>query len=183
MKALLVIDMQNDFITGPLGTKETQRILPRVVEKVRAFDGRVFTTMDTHNASYLSTQEGRLLPVEHCLEGSEGWKIPEELFQALLEKDAEPEKKRGFGAVRTVMKLMAWQAGAPKISEVVLVGVCTDICVLSTAILAKSHMPEVKITVDASCCAGTSPEAHETALKAMRQCQIQIENWESDGSF
>lgn len=180
MKALIVIDMQNDFITGPLGTEEAQQILPRVIEKVRAFDGQVWCTMDTHDKSYLSTQEGKRLPVMHCIENTEGWEIPEEMFSALLEKKAYPEKKRTFGAVRTVLRLMARPKNLEKLTEIVLVGVCTDICVISTAMLAKSHMPEVKITVDASCCAGTSPEAHETALKAMRQCQIDIVNWDGD---
>lgn len=182
MKCLVVIDMQNDFITGTLGTKEAQNILPKVINKVKSFDGKIFATMDTHDGDYLNTQEGINLPIKHCIEGSKGWMIPNELLEVLPKKSKSPIRKNTFGSRFLGINLFKlyeenlFEQGEI-IDEIILIGLCTDICIISNAILLKTFLPDVKITVDASCCAGTSPEAHENALKAMKQCQINVENW------
>ncbi len=179
MKLLVVIDMQNDFITGSLGTKEAQEILPRVVQKVKDFDGCVFYTQDSHHSDYLKTQEGKLLTTLHCIYGTNGWEIPNKLEVAIRPKANHKIIKDTFGSEYlpyTIRKL--WRLDGE--DEIELCGVCTDICVISNALLLKTFFPEVKISVDASCCAGTTPEAHETALKAMKQCQIYIENVNED---
>ena len=185
MKVLVVVDMQNDFIDGTLGTPEAQAIVPKVVKKIEEFDGVILHTMDTHYEDYLDTQEGKLLPVKHCLSGTEGWEMPP------LIEDAIRYKSRESGYVQSFLKEtfgsvdLAWYLqndGLPQIeddtSEIVLIGLCTDICVISNALLLKAFLPEVKITVDASCCAGVTPESHKNALEAMKMCQINIENEE-----
>lgn len=179
MKVLVVIDMQNDFITGPLGTKEAKEILPRVIQKVKDFDGGVFYTQDSHNKSYLETQEGRFLPIPHCIYGSDGWKIPCELEDAIRPKMNRNIQKTTFGSEALAYNIRElWLMSVA--DEVELCGVCTDICVISNALLLKAFLPEIKITVDASCCAGTTPKAHEMALNVMKQCQIYIRNLSED---
>ena len=170
MKILVVIDMQNDFIDGALGTKEAQAIVPKVAEKIKNFDGKVFYTRDTHDEKYLETQEGKNLPVPHCIRGTEGWQIRKEL-DALRKTD--PIDKETFGSTDLAADLLALHEDE-EIGSITLVGLCTDICVISNALLAKAALPEVPITVDASCCAGVTPESHENALKAMEICQIDI---------
>ena len=157
MKVLVVVDMQNDFIDGTLGTPEAQAIVPKVVKKIEAFDGEVLWTQDTHSDDYLETQEGRLLPVKHCISASNGWQIHSSVKAAIQSKHPADDQLNGF-------------------EKKTFVGLCTDICVISNALLLKAFMPEVKITVDASCCAGVTPESHKTALSAMKMCQINIEN-------
>lgn len=185
MKCLVVVDMQNDFITGPLGTSEAQIILPKVINKVKSFNGIVFATADTHDSLYPITQEGKNLPIKHCVEGSNGWMMPKELIEILPKSAKPPIRKNTFGSrilgfnIFHLYEEFLFENGEP-IDEVILVGLCTDICIISNALLLKAYVPDIKITVDASCCAGTSPEAHEIALKAMQQCQINIENWEGD---
>lgn len=182
MKCLVVIDMQNDFITGLLGTKEAQDILPKVISKVKSFTGTIFATVDTHDGCYLYTQEGKNLPIKHCIEGSNGWMIPEELFSVLPKSAKPPIRKNAFGSRvlgATLFRLYEeylFEQGEI-VDEIILVGLCTDICIISNALLIKTYLPDIKITVDASCCAGTTPEAHATALKAMQQCQVNIINW------
>lgn len=166
---LIVVDMQNDFVDGALGTPEAQAIVPRVAEKVRQFEGRVIFTQDTHDDQYLETQEGRLLPVEHCIRGTHGWDIIDQLDS---ENDVTIEKDT-FGAKELVDVLMDAHNETP-ITSITLVGLCTDICVISNALLIKAYLPEVPILVDATCCAGVTPESHENALKAMEVCQIDI---------
>ncbi len=169
MKVLIVVDMQNDFIDGSLGTKEAEAIVGNVEKKIREWDGLVVATRDTHSPKYLETQEGRNLPVEHCIEGTVGWEINPTIQAALDEKHAQVVNKPTFGSVALAMMLM--QCG---VTEIQLVGLCTDICVVSNALLLKANMPEVPISVDASCCAGVTPEKHAAALETMKSCQINI---------
>lgn len=180
MKVLVIVDMQNDFIDGALGTKEAQAILPKVIEKVKGFDGEIVLTMDTHNKGYLKTQEGKFLPVEHCVKKTSGWCVPDALFNVLSDNEAWSStfEKKTFGSVELGEYLRVKNKTSCYIDEIVLVGLCTDICVISNALLIKAFLPEVKITVDAACCAGVTPDSHENALRAMRMCQVNIENWE-----
>ncbi len=173
MNFLIVVDMQNDFIDGVLGTKEAVAILPAVKEKIKNFNGRVLFTRDTHESDYLSTQEGQNLPVEHCMRDTYGWQINAELDA--LRKE-EPIDKPVFGSVALGQLLKAYDTYEEKIESITLVGVCTDICVISNAMLIKSFLPETPIFVDAACCAGVTPESHERALDAMAVCQIKVLN-------
>ena len=167
MKYLIVVDMQKDFIDGALGTKEAQAIVPNVRKKIEEFDGEVIFTRDTHQKNYLSTQEGRKLPVEHCIEGTAGWEIDESL-QPLCK--GLVVNKPTFGSMELAEEI--WERGDAQ--EITLVGLCTDICVISNAMLLKAAMPEVPIIVDRACCAGVTPQSHENALEAMKMCQITI---------
>lgn len=171
MKILVVVDMQKDFIDGALGTKEAQAIVPKVVQKIREFDGMVVATRDTHQSDYLTTQEGRNLPVEHCIEGTDGWQIHPEVAALITE---EPVNKPAFGSVELGERLRQF-GEREKIESITLIGLCTDICVISNAMILKAALPEVPVIVDAECCAGVSPESHLRALEAMKVCQIQIE--------
>ena len=173
MKYLIVVDMQNDFITGSLGTKEAQEILPKVIEKVKNFDGTVIYTKDAHQTDYLTTQEGRNLPVEHCIEGTWGWMLPEELEE--LSKGHKVFNKPAFGSVELAAYL-AKENVENSIGEIELCGLCTDICVISNALVIKASLPEVPVAVDASCCAGVTPESHLNALSAMKMCQVSVKN-------
>lgn len=184
MKVLVVVDMQKDFVDGSLGTKEAVAIIPNVVKKINGFDGIYAVTHDTHYDDYLDTQEGHLLPVVHCSHMSDGWKLHEDVFQAIDAKATEEGRgaevflKGTFGSTELADWLAQMNKGNP-IEEIVLIGLCTDVCVISNAMLIKAFLPEVKITVDASCCAGVTPESHANALAAMKMCQINIENWEA----
>lgn len=173
MKILVVVDMQNDFIDGALGTPEAQKIVPAVAEKIRNWSGEVYATQDTHQADYLTTQEGRNLPVPHCVEGTPGWEIAPAVREAMT--DFTCLTKPAFGS-RSLAETLAVVHQNQPIEEIVLVGLCTDICVISNAMLLKAFLPEVPIRVDARCCAGVTPESHQNALDAMRQCQIAIDN-------
>ena len=172
-KYLIVVDMQNDFIDGALGTPEAQAIVDAVVRKVQDFPGRVVFTLDTHQADYLQTQEGRNLPVEHCIEGTHGWQLAEALEGIRAEHDLPAYRKVTFGSVELAQDLARENAQEP-IESIELVGLCTDICVVSNALMLKGFMPEVPISVDARCCAGVTPEAHEAALATMASCQIEV---------
>lgn len=167
---LLVIDMQNDFIDGALGTKEAVAIVDNVKSKIENFDGEVIFTRDTHEKDYLQTQEGVNLPVEHCICGTLGWEIRSELTGI---REGKVIDKPTFGS-KELAELLCEKNKSEKIGEITLVGLCTDICVISNALVIKAFLPEVKITVDASCCAGVTPESHRNALEAMRMCQINI---------
>jgi len=172
-KILVVIDMQNDFIDGSLGTKEAQQIVPRVVEKMKEYDPwNLYLTRDTHYENYLDTQEGRNLPVEHCIEGTHGWQLNDAVAKAA--EKATVIDKPTFGSNRLAGILMTERA--QEALEIELVGLCTDICVVSNALLFKAAMPEAPITVDASCCAGVTPESHRHALETMKMCQIKVVN-------
>lgn len=172
MKFLVVVDMQNDFTTGSLGSSEAVRIIPAVAEKIRTFSGKVLLTRDTHTKAYLQSQEGKNLPVEHCIKGTPGWEICPELV-AFIREDTVIFDKPGFGSLALAEYLRSADA-CGGVEGVELCGVCTDICVISNAMLIKAALPEVPLAVDASCCAGTSPENHRNALTAMRICQIRI---------
>ena len=169
MKLLAVIDMQNDFIDGALGTKEAQEIVGKVKAKIEEYKNNnlpVIFTRDTHGENYMDTQEGKNLPVPHCIKGTEGWEI-----SPLLETgDSLIIDKPTFGS----KELSEYLSGVEGLNEVELVGLCTDICVISNAMLIKAFMPEVKVSVDGSCCAGVTPESHNNALKSMKMCQIEV---------
>ena len=170
-KILIVIDMQNDFIDAALGTKEAVSIVEAVKDKIRSYaPENVIATMDTHAENYMETQEGKYLPVPHCIKGSEGWKIRSDIA-ALLE-GAKIYEKPTFGSTALAEDLR--ELSKKEEIELELIGLCTDICVASNALLLKAFMPEVKISVDASCCAGVTPEKHLAALETMRSCQIQV---------
>lgn len=169
---LLVIDMQNDFIDGALGSKAAQAIVPYVVERVKQFEGTVLFTRDTHRANYLATQEGRNLSVEHCLRNTNGWQIHPEL-EALRKTD--PIDKVTFGAA-SLPAILSDLDDRDRISSITLLGLDTDICVISNALLIKAFFPEIPIQVDARGCAGVTPTSHKTALDAMKACQIRILN-------
>ncbi len=172
MKVLVVVDMQNDFIDGALGTKEAEAIVPFVTDKIRNFDGKVLATRDTHFENYLETQEGKNLPVKHCIKGTDGWQIRKEIAELVTE---DPVDKLTFGSARLPERLQKLADQEP-IESITLVGLCTDICVISNAMVIKAFFPEVPVIVDAECCAGVTPESHRQALNAMKVCQIQVEN-------
>lgn len=167
-KALIVVDMQNDFVTGSLGTKEAELIVPAVKDKIkkRLDEGwDIIFTRDTHDESYLNTREGDKLPIKHCIKGTEGYEIIKELkpyAKQIIDKPA-------FGSVQ-----LAGTVGDRGYEEVELIGLCTDICVVSNALLLKAHFPELKIEVDPSCCAGVTPKSHESAIETMEMCQVDI---------
>ena len=163
MKYLIVVDMQNDFITGALGSELAKAIVPSVVEKVKNYDGKVIFTRDTHFTGYMQTQEGKKLPVEHCIKDTDGWQICNELKPYVN----EVADKITFGSVD--LPKMITDA-----EEIELCGLCTDICVISNAMILKATYPEAKITVDSNCCAGVSVESHNTALDAMKAVQIEV---------
>ena len=172
-KILIVVDMQNDFIDGALGTKEAAAIVDNVKEKIRSYPAEnTFVTMDTHRPDYLNTQEGRNLPVEHCIEGTHGWQLRSDIAELL--QDARVYRKPTFGSTALAEDIAA--IAEKEDIEIELVGLCTDICVVSNALLLKAFMPEVKISVDPACCAGVTPESHEAALKTMQMCQIHVED-------
>jgi nicotinamidase-related amidase len=169
---LVVVDMQNDFIDGSLGSKEAEAIVARVVAKIQSYPAdSVYCTLDTHSVNYLETAEGRSLPVEHCIRGSVGWELSGSVKEALTE--SVNIEKPTFGSYELAERLYALYQNNPAL-EIELVGLCTDICVVSNAILLKAKMPEVPISVDSSCCAGVTPASHEAALLTMKMCQINV---------
>lgn len=182
-KILVVVDMQNDFIDGALGSKEAVAVVPNVVEKIKDNEwDQIMITQDTHYDDYMETQEGKKLPVPHCMIRTNGWELNPHVKTSLLSKTTETNKpyyinKITFGSIE-LSKL--WEEhrlennGADL--EFTLIGLCTDICVISNAMLLKAYYPEARIIVDASCCAGVTPESHKTALEAMKMCQIEVIN-------
>ena len=172
MKLLVVVDMQNDFIDGALGTAEAVGIVEHVKNKIESFDGEVIFTRDTHEENYLETSEGKNLPVKHCIKNTNGWEVCPSLEPYRTGKTFD---KLTFGSV-DLMKYAEKSNREEQIEEITLVGLCTDICVISNAMLLKAALPETKITVDARCCAGVTPESHKNALNAMKMCQINIIN-------
>ena len=167
MKILVVVDMQNDFIDGALGTPEAVKIVPYVKEQIRQFEGKVLFTRDTHFSNYMDTQEGRNLPVPHCVQGTSGWEIRPEL-EALRTTDAID--KPTFGAV----DLPAILAKEESLEQITFMGLCTDICVISNVMLTKAFFPEIPILVDAKGCAGVTVQSHLNALEAMKMCQVKV---------
>lgn len=176
MNVLVVVDMQNDFVSGALGTKEAVGIVPRVVGKVvEAVNrgDRVIFTRDTHGPDYLGSREGRSLPVAHCIRGTEGWEIIPQLTE--YTQGRRVVDKPTFGS-RELGELLAEEQETPPVETITLIGLCTDICVISNAMVLRAFLPEAEIVVDAACCAGVTPESHAAALTAMRSCQILVEN-------
>lgn len=168
-KLLVVVDMQKDFVDGCLGTKEAQSIVEPVIQYVKNFDGDVAYTLDTHDENYMDTQEGKKLPVAHCIRGTDGWKIVNGLDDALFEADALGYQKNTFGSTD-----LANDIKNARYNDIEFCGVCTGICVISNVLMAKAYVPEAKITVLSDLCACVTPESHETALSAMATCQIDI---------
>ena len=174
-KTLIVVDMQNDFVTGALASKEAVAILPNVKKKIDEYlaaGHEVIFTRDTHGDGYLETNEGKHLPVPHCIEGTHGWEIVDGLFQ----EGSMIINKSSFGWTEWWTLKGAFGFSANEDCEIEIIGVCTDICVVSNALILKAYFPEINITVDASCCAGLTPEKHKAALEVMKSCQIEVIN-------
>lgn len=169
---LVVVDMQNDFVDGALGSKEAVAIVPQVVKKIEGFDGEIFVTFDTHLEKYLQTAEGKKLPVPHCIKGTDGWLLNKDVAAALEKRGYTAVEKTTFGSVALPSMLAQAAAGEP--FDIELIGLCTDICVVSNALLLKAIYQETPIAVDAACCAGVTPDKHEAALETMRSCQIDV---------
>ncbi|MBQ1955742.1 MAG: cysteine hydrolase [Clostridia bacterium] len=171
MNLLIVVDMQNDFISGALGTEEAKAIVSNVKEKIENFSGEVIFTRDTHGEDYLLTREGKNLPVAHCIRGTHGWEICDELLP--LTEGKKIFDKPTFGSTELahyVSSIYNKEEGA----KITLLGLCTDICVISNAMLIKAALPEADIAVDRACCAGVTPQSHDNALEAMKMCQIEV---------
>lgn len=174
MKTLIVIDMQKDFIDGALGTAEAVAIVPQVRKKIEEYKSRgdeIIFTRDTHTEDYLNTNEGKNLPVIHCVEGTDGWKIPEDIDIPECEHINKPSF--GWDAWDTVVT----EDGSfhdRNFDEIEIIGLCTDICVVSNALILKALYPEINISVDPACCAGVTPASHEAALTTMKMCQINV---------
>ncbi len=169
MKILVVVDMQNDFIDGALGSPEAVAIVPYVKSLIESFDGKVYFTRDTHAENYMETQEGKNLPVPHCIKGTHGWQIRDELDSL---RKTEAIDKITFGSSELVNIL----AGEKDIESITFIGLCTDICVISNVMLTKAYFPEIPLIVDAKACAGVTPQSHKTALDAMKMCQVKVIN-------
>lgn len=170
-QVLVVVDMQKDFVDGALGSPEAQAIVDKVANKINGFDGEIIVTYDTHQENYMETREGKYLPVPHCIEGTDGWQLNDKVHEALESKKYKVICKPTFGSV-----LLPVHIDNPDNTEVTLIGLCTDICVVSNAMLLKANFPKMDITVDASCCAGVTPESHKAALTTMKMCQINVIN-------
>lgn len=169
MKYLIVVDMQNDFIDGALGTAEAVSIVPYVKSVIENFDGKVIFTRDTHFENYMETQEGKNLPVPHCIKGTDGWQIRAEL-DALRKTEAIDKLTFGSKDLAEMLK------NEGDIESITFVGLCTDICVISNVMLVKAFYPEIPLIVDAKACAGVTPESHKNALNAMKMCQVTVIN-------
>ena len=171
-KLLIVVDMQKDFVDGALGTKEAVSIVDNVVRKIDTFDGDIIVTYDTHPEDYMETMEGKNLPVPHCIKGSDGWQLDAKVQAALDKKAYKALEKPTFGS--TELPEYIREAYDPAELEIQLIGLCTDICVVSNALLLKANFPGTPISVDASCCAGVTPDTHNAALATMKMCQVQV---------
>lgn len=171
-KILIVVDIQNDFVDGSLGTPEAQSIVDNAVKKINSFSGDIIATLDTHSSKYLETSEGKKLPVEHCIKSTPGWELNRRIAEALDGRNAHIIEKPSFGSLELLEYIAAEYPSDD--TEIELIGLCTDICVVSNALLLKARFPERRISVDASCCAGVTPESHDAALLTMKMCQIDI---------
>ena len=171
-KILIVVDMQKDFVDGALGTKEAIAIVDNVVNKIESFEGDIIVTYDTHSENYMETQEGKKLPVPHCIKGTDGWKLDKKVQAAVDKKGFYAIEKPTFGST----ELVEYIKNNYDINdvEIELIGLCTDICVVSNALLLKANFTETSISVDASCCAGVTVDSHNAALTTMKMCQINI---------
>ncbi len=171
-KILVVVDMQKDFVDGALGSKEAVAIVDNVVEKIKEFDGDIIVTYDTHPENYMETQEGKNLPVPHCIKGTDGWKLDAKVQAAVDKKGFKAIEKPTFGSTELPEYIKANYN--PDDIEIELIGLCTDICVVSNALLIKANFLETKVSVDARCCAGVTPESHKAALATMKMCQVNV---------
>lgn len=171
-KILIVVDMQKDFVDGALGSAEAAAIVDNVVKKIEGFEGDIIVTYDTHPESYMETQEGKNLPVPHCIKGTDGWELDEKVQAALDKREYKAIEKPTFGS--TELPLYIKENYNPSELEIELIGLCTDICVVSNALLMKANFLETKVSVDASCCAGVTPESHNAALTTMKMCQVNV---------
>ncbi len=169
---LVIVDMQKDFVDGALGTAEAVAILEPAIKLIKEFKGEIIATLDTHGENYLSTAEGKKLPVPHCIKGTEGWGLHTAIAAALEGRDYTLLEKPTFGS--TELPKIIEKAAAGDDFKVTLMGLCTDICVVSNTLLLKANFPEKEISVVAECCAGVTPESHAAALKTMQMCQINI---------
>ena len=169
---LIVVDMQKDFVDGALGTPEAVAIVPAVCERIRAFDGEIIVTYDTHPDTYLDTAEGKKLPVTHCVKETDGWRLDAAVASALEEKEYCAVEKPTFGSVE--LPFLIQEMAGEEAFDITLIGLCTDICVVSNALLLKAHFPEVSIAVESALCAGVTPETHAAALQTMTMCQIDV---------
>lgn len=176
MDYLIVVDMQNDFVSGALGTKEAVEAVPRVVRRVTEGAARgeaILFTRDTHGEDYANTREGKNLPVPHCIRDTEGWEIIPQLAEYAVGRTVLD--KPTFGS-RSLGEILAAENEKEPVGKITLIGLCTDICVVSNALLIKAFLPEAEVAVDAACCAGVTPQSHKNALEAMKMCQITVEN-------
>ncbi len=171
-KILVIVDMQNDFVDGALGSREAASIVPAAAEKIRGFEGEIFATFDTHFENYMETAEGRKLPVPHCIKGTKGWELNPAIAEALKGKTYTRVEKLTFGSVD--LPGLIGGAGEGADLSIELIGLCTDICVVSNALILKAYYREAAVSVDADCCAGVTPQKHEAALETMRSCQIDV---------
>lgn len=172
-KILVAVDLQKDFVDGALGTAEAQAIIPAAAAKIRAFDGdELFVTYDTHYENYMDTLEGAKLPVPHCIEGTPGHALNAEIDAALREKAHTDIIKNTFGTFEIAEALK--EKYGDEALDITLIGLCTDICVASNAIILRAAFPNAKISVDAACCAGVTPASHDAALQTLGSCQMDI---------
>lgn len=171
-KVLIVVDMQKDFVDGALGSAEAVAIVDRVVDKITVFEGDILVTYDTHAENYMETQEGKYLPVPHCIKGTDGWQLNEKVQAALDKRHYTTMEKPTFGSTDLVEYIRSHYD--PTAIEIQLIGLCTDICVVSNALLMKASFLETKVSVDAACCAGVTPESHNAALLTMKMCQVEV---------
>ena len=178
MKVLVVVDMQKDFVDGALGTPEAQAIVPKVAAKVKEYaemeDGLVIYTRDTHFADYADTREGRYLPVPHCIFETEGWEIVPEVLNDQAAVVILNKETFGYSAIAEEIGYIVNGELDQEIDSIEVCGLCTDICVVSNALILKASFPEIPFVVDSACCAGVTPEKHEAALEVMRSCQIDV---------
>ena len=173
MKVLIAIDLQNDFITGALGTKEAVSIVANTRSLIESFNGPILYTLDTHSESYLATEEGRSLPVPHCIEGTDGWQIEPTILKALEAKSAIAVKKNTFGGKELIPLLQQYEKEG--IESIEFFGICTDICVVSNVLLVKSFFPEIPLVVHEPACAGVTPATHEAAITVLKSCLVNIQ--------
>lgn len=169
---LIVVDMQKDFVDGALGTPEAEAIVPAVCERIRAFAGELIVTYDTHPDTYLDTAEGKKLPVTHCVKDTDGWQLDAAVATALDGKAYYAVEKPTFGS--TDLPYLVRSLAGEEAFDITLIGLCTDICVVSNALLLKAHFPEVSIAVEGALCAGVTPATHAAALQTMTMCQIDV---------
>ncbi len=169
---LIVVDMQKDFVDGALGTPEAVRIVPNVVERIKGFDGEIIVTYDTHFENYMETSEGKNLPVPHCIKGTDGWRLDSNVQNALKGREYTEVEKPTFGSVN--LPDIIKQKAMGEDFSIELVGLCTDICVVSNALLLKANFPETDISVDSALCAGATVDSHNAALTTMKMCQIEV---------